>query len=215
MSIDILIYAVLAAILVWRLFSVLGQRNGEEQQRERPNPFTIVTDAEVKPPVGAAARPAPADDGPASLEGVLTRMARIDPGFSEVEFLAGARAAFAMIVDAFARGDSQTLAPLLAPAVEQSFNGEIDRRADIGEKHEVKIRRLNPPEILGARLEGSRAAITVRFVSEQLIRITGADGTVTELGGDKGQEVRDVWTFTRDLSASDPNWELAETSTEA
>ena len=43
MHLDILIYAAVAAFLIYRLNAVLGTRNGSE--RQRPNPFTSPRDA--------------------------------------------------------------------------------------------------------------------------------------------------------------------------
>jgi predicted lipid-binding transport protein (Tim44 family) len=51
------------------------------------------------------------------------------------------------------------------------------------------------------------ATIAVRFVSDQISVTMGADG-LPVAGADAVTEITDVWTFERDLSATDPAWRL-------
>ena len=53
------------------------------------------------------------------------------------------------------------------------------------------------------------AEITVRFVSDQISQTLDRDGKYVS-GADAVMELRDVWTFTRDLARSDPAWRLAQ-----
>ena len=104
-------------LLLFRLRSVLGRRTGNE--RRRPDPFARQTGARSRPMRADRRmrrssmwchRPVCRGDGLAALKAA-------DPSFSDESFLTGARAAFEMIVKAFAAGDTAALQPLLSPDV--------------------------------------------------------------------------------------------------
>jgi len=217
---DILIFAMVAAFLVYRLRSVLGRRHGEE--RQRPNPL-------ARPPQRDAARgddnvvplpgrgaPAPADipppyTGPVSLEEGIKQIRSADPTFEEKYFLTGARAAFEMIVRAFADGDTATLRPLLADDVYDRFAEAIRKRQAAGETLETRIEAFESVDLAEARMEGRNALVTVRFTTQQVNVTVDAEGNVVDGDPDDAAEVIDLWTFSRNTRSSDPNWLLVET----
>lgn len=216
--IDILIFAMIAAFLVYRLRSVLGRRHGEE--RQRPNPYT--------PPPPQAQRPAdnviqipqrqpsPLDDvppgEPVSLAQGIAQIRAVDPSFDEKGFLQGARAAFEMIVGAFAQGDKDTLRPLLAPDVFANFETAIDARRQAGETMETRIAAFDEVDVTAARMLGPEARVTIRFQTQQVSVVRGRDGAVVDGDAEQPAEVVDLWTFARDTRTRDPNWLLVETA---
>ena len=127
---------------------------------------------------------------PASGNGLLD-IQHADPGFDTAEFLEGARAAYTQIVEAFAKGDVAALKPLLSPDVLAAFEAGIRGRTAAP----VPLTKLNDARIVGAQLEGRAAEITVAFAADF-----------------SGQAVTDVWSFTRTLDSTDPNWVLVATS---
>jgi len=234
--IDILIFAMIAAFLVYRLRSVLGRRTGEE--RQRPNPFAAprpgqardpdadkvipmpdrgpgdrggAPDPPAPPPAVPAAAPAATSNEPASLAAGLAQVHAADPSFEEKSFLQGATAAFEMIVTAFAKGDTPTLRPLLSDDVHDSFAGAIRERASRGETLETRIERLRDADLIEARVDGRTALITIKFVSDQINATRDAQGTVLDGHADHAQEVVDIWTFARNTRSRNPNWTLVET----
>lgn len=154
--------------------------------------------------------PIAADAAPDIKQG-LTRLRLADPRFDLDHFLEGARTAFAMIVEAFARGDKATLEPLLAPPVFASFAAAIDERAHRGHTLETRLHAIRAAEVLAADLDGHTARITVRFTSEQSNCTRDAAGRLVEGDPDAVETVVDVWTFERDVRSPDPNWLLVET----
>lgn len=213
------IFAIIAGIVIFRLRSVLGKRTGEE--RQRPNPFARPGD----PPQGAPqplgrgrlalvppAAP-PAANEPMSLAAALTRIHQADASFDEPQFLAGARAAYEMIIAAFAASDIATLKNLLAPPVLANFSQAIDAREKAGESLTIAIRSIEDVDLSEARLEGRTAIITVRYVSHQS-RVT-RDKAGEIIDGDPNESVEsiDLWSFARDTTSSDPNWQLIATRT--
>ncbi len=197
---SIVLFAVIAAFLLYRLLSVLGQRTGEE--RPRPNPVERAPDlpqdslgapGKILPFPIPSQRPEPRPvDEPRSLQEGIAELAQFDRSFDEPGFLGGARAAFEMIVKAFADGDSAALRPLLSDDVFRDFNGAIQAR---GGPEPMPLVRIIAADLADVRMDGPIALVTVRFVSEQ----TG------------GEEIIDLWTFCRDVRSPDPNWQLSKT----
>lgn len=222
--IEIIIFAMIAAFLVYRLRSVLGRRTGEEQQR--PNPYTRnePNNGPAKTPAdnvvslperGRSVPPLPpvADDEPVSLAAALAQIKAVDPSFDEKYFLQGASAAFGMTVDAFARGDTATLKPLLNDTVYENFARAIADRQRAGQSLETAIHEISDAEVIEARLDNSTALLTVKFTSLQMNVVRDAAGNVVDGDPDAVIEATDVWTFARNTRARDPNWSLVETRT--
>jgi predicted lipid-binding transport protein (Tim44 family) len=209
--IDIIFFAAVALFIAMRLRGVLGRRTGHERRPEPP-----VTPSK---PDNVVKLPGREDhDGPfghvqdAELRAGLNAVRRHDPEFDLEHFLGGARGAFEMIVGAFARGDADTLRPLLADDVYAGFADALEQREAAGETLETEIVGMKAVEVVDARMDGSRALVTVRFTSDQMNVTRDANGAVVD--GDPNQlaEVIDVWTFSRDTASRDPNWLLVATS---
>ena len=201
--IDILIFAVIAVLLVLRLRSVLGQKTGYEDQsrgKETAERF------EQKPiPIRADVQAA-ANDGHG-----MDALRRAEPSFSEAQFLDGAKAAFGIILSAYAEGDIAQLKRLLSYDLLQSFIQSIQQRASDGEALSITIEDISHVSILNAQVFDNIASVTVDFHSTQTRMITDEGGNVIEDEGTGKLELVDIWTFERDLTLSDPNWKLAET----
>ena len=218
--IEIVIFAMIAAFLVYRLRSVLGRRTGEE--RQRPNPFTVPSN-KARPdnvvPMQERPRPtgdvASASDEPVSLAMALEQIRGVDPNFEEKHFLQGARAAFQMIVEAFAKGDTATLRPLLSDEVYDRFASVIRERQAAGERWETNVVAIREADVVAARLENNTAYVTVQFLSNQTTIVRNAAGEVIEGDADTVEEVTDNWTFARNTRARDPNWALVGTGAAA
>jgi predicted lipid-binding transport protein (Tim44 family) len=229
-----IIMVVLALLIFWKLRSVLGQRTG----RERPpyDPFaardqmrgstgdkvvtlpTRTVEQGAKP-VEKPPEPPPdpvdrwkgiAAAGSATAAG-LDAIVAADKSFDPRHFLTGARAAYEMIVVAFAQGDRRTLREWLSKDVYDSFDTVIRDRESRGETAETRFVSIDTTEIAGAELRGRTAQLTTRFVS-QLVSVTrDKAGNVTDGNADAVTDVTDVWTFARDVTSRDPNWKLVAT----
>ena len=224
-----IIFLALAVFIFLRLRSVLGQRTG----RERPpyDPYSArdavrgATNDNVVTLPGRGGETAQkpvdtsepgerwkgiAETGSAVAAG-LDSIAREDKTFDAKHFIAGARAAYEMIVLAYAEGDRRSLKNLLSREVYDGFEGAIRERENKGDTVETRFVAIDKSDISGVELRGRTAQVTVRFVS-QLISVTrDKSGNVIEGNPDKVTDVTDVWTFARDLSSRDPNWKLVAT----
>ena len=152
------------------------------------------------------------DDAIGGLRAGLEQIRRADQEFVPKRFIQGAQAAFEMVVDSFAKGDTATLRPLLGDDVYDEFAAAIRER--MAEEHiqETTIVALDAAEIISAEMRSSTARVTVKFVSQQINVVRDKDGE--EVGGDSSliERVTDIWTFARNTRSSDPNWALIETS---
>ncbi len=212
---DIILFAMVAVFLVLRLRSVLGRRTGNERRRDLFPRRAAPASDNVATLVESDTRSARlADDGsPANTvaEG-LNRVRRANPSFEPSHFIGGARAAFEMIVAAFANGDKEVLRPLLSDEVFQQFATAIDERVAAKETLETRIDKLDAVDIVEAELIGSTAQLTLKLVSKQINVTRAMDGSIVDGDPDHPVEKTDYWTFARDARSADPNWMLIATS---
>ena len=223
--IDIILFAMIAAFLILRLRSVLGRHRNDGRPQRDPyeKPRTLSTDEAVvtlpdraEPLRGTWRRAeAPAIDPSATpLEAAIAQIRIADPRFDLREFVAGAKAAFEMVVEAFAKVDRKTLQMLLAPEVYENFEGAIREREEKNHTLENTLIRIVTVEPVEAELDGSQASITLKIVSEQVNVTRNAAGEVVDGNANHITEVVDIWTFSRDLRSRDPNWKLVATRSE-
>jgi predicted lipid-binding transport protein (Tim44 family) len=141
----------------------------------------------------------------------LDAIAAAEPSFDPEHFLSGAKAAYEMIVVAFAAGDRQTLHSLLAKDVLDSFEGAISQREKRGEKIETTLVSIDKANIEDAQLRSNTAQISVRF-SSKLITVThDRNGKIIDGSPDTVVDMVDIWTFAHETGARDPNWKLVAT----
>jgi predicted lipid-binding transport protein (Tim44 family) len=227
-NIDIILIALVAVFLVLRLRSVLGRRTGNERPPTQdpftppPPPFptseprrdggNVVTMPRSEPPP-AANGAAPVDVASAASDGV-NRIRAADPTFDPIGFARGARGAFEMIVGAFAKGDAASLRTLLDGPTFNSFESALRERQ--GRRHTLETNLIGfvSSDIVNAEMEGSRALVTVRFVTEQINVTRDPDGLAVEGNPNTVDRVTDLWTFARDTRSNDPNWLLVRTASE-
>src|SRR5262245_36974267 len=216
---EIVLFAMVAGFLILRLRSVLGRRTGNE--RRRPDPIAARTAAEearerevsalpdrTRPPAPEVV-PAAVADSAASAG--LEQIASVDRSFDSDYFITGAKRAFETIVQAFAKGDSTSLRPLLSDEVFAQFDGAIKTREDAKQTLTTTLVGIREAEITEASLESRIARIAVKFVSEQINVTRDSEGRVVDGDPTASATVTDIWTFARNTSSRDPNWHLVAT----
>jgi predicted lipid-binding transport protein (Tim44 family) len=218
--IDILFFAMVAAFIALRLRSVLGRRTGHERRRtggfepaRRNGAGDNVVALPDRPVSATEADPAIGELADGGLKAGLTQIRLADHRFDLKGFIAGAKAAFEMIVEAYAAGEKGTLRPLLAEDVFAGFAGAIDQREAAGHSLDTQLITIRDAQPVEAGMQGSLARITMRFASEQINVVRDAEGNVLEGDPATAEEVVDLWTFERDTRSPDPNWLLVETRT--
>ena len=229
---NILLIAV-ALVVFWRLRSVLGTRTGTEKP-----PFDLfgskqpgaqdATGAVMRVPDSAPVAandagdrdPPPAiwkgyaDEG-SPLASTLLKMAESDPTFTPKAFVEGAKLAYEMIIEAFAKGDKPALKNLLSKEVFDGFSKVIDARVSQGQRVDSRFVGIDRSTIQQASLAGRKASITMEFVSELISATYDKAGQVIDGDPKEIRQVTDVWTFERDVGSRDPNWKLVATEAPA
>jgi predicted lipid-binding transport protein (Tim44 family) len=226
----------IAVVVLWRLRSVLGTRTGNERaprnplQRGRQNApqkteGNVTTLARPMPEPTPAAVPDPdrralkleaeidqLSHGDGHIATGLKAIADADPSFMPKAFLEGAKAAYEMIVTAFATGDRKTLKSLLDKEVYDGFEKAIADREAASRKVDFTFVGLPKVEITEAEVDRRDARVTVRFNAEVVQATRDKDGALIEGNADQVQTIADEWTFARSPKSRDPNWKLVATN---
>lgn len=198
-----------AAFLALRLYMVLGKRTGHEQEvLPRAAEERIVKPAPRPDPV-ADTRDVPALGGTATNG--LRALVAADPRFDAVEFVEGAKGAYRMILEAFWKGDRDTLSWLAEADVAGAFGDAIAAREAAGQTLDNRLVQIERAAIVGASVDRGVARISVRFDADIAAATRDKDGNLVSGSLTDAVEQHDVWTFTRTLNSADPNWKLAET----
>jgi predicted lipid-binding transport protein (Tim44 family) len=228
-SILTLIFLVLAVVIFLKLRSVLGRRTGHE--RPRYDPYSApdtngapVRDNVVTLPRGEAPRVSNELDDEtfakrlkqvaaegSQAAGKLQAIAKADRSFDPMHFMKGARAAYEMIVTAYAEGDRKTLKNLLSRDVYESFAEAISERERNGDTVDFKFVGITNAEIIDAELAGRTINVTVKFVSDVITATRNRAGEVVDGNPTQITDVVDGWTFSRDVSSANPNWRVVAT----
>ena len=213
----IVILALVALFIGLRLYSVLGERSGHEQQ---PILKPADQDARVEPrPAQPSVAPPIAQDSgdlaflPTAGPGIRAILAA-DPGFDVARFLEGGKAAYRMILEAFWKGDLDAMRSHVDAHVYETFAGAVEQREKDGFKLDNRLVAIEQAIIAEATIERSLAVLTVRFEADIAAITRNAEGEVVAGSMSDAVQTRELWTFRRDLSSSDPNWLLIETDEE-
>lgn len=215
---DIILFAMIAAFLVFRLRSVLGRRTGHQR---RPPSKLADTSKEAPSEDQNLELPDRSDDSSSVVldeakadDPIATGLLKIkeaDPRFSASNFLEGARGAFEIIVKAYSDGDEKTLQTLLNDEVLVKFSALILERKTASQILETAIIGIKSVEIIDARIDGRTAFVGVEIISEQINVLRNKVGVAIEGDDNQITEVTDLWTFARNVRARTPNWILVET----
>ncbi|MCU0732672.1 MAG: Tim44/TimA family putative adaptor protein [Hyphomonas sp.] len=192
--IEVLILAAVALFVLWRLYVALG-RGGDERPMQRPAPAPEQRERTSEAPAPSPRRndmERPIFTGPAAAG--LEDIYNADRSFTSEDFLRGAKAAYSMIVAAYARGDRAALRPLLDDDVYEAWDAAITAREASGERP-FELLRIKRAEIERAELDSGIARVWVRYEAEL------GDGEIT-------RTAKEIWTFKREVASTDPNWLL-------
>ena len=215
--VSIIILALVALFVGLRLYSVLGERTGHEQQLSL-KPADEGKVAGPRPAVAAAGQAVPSEPLdtaylPTAGPGVRALLAA-DPSFDVARFLEGAQSAYRMILEAFWQGRIDDVRGFLDPEIAGAFDEAIAEREAAGQRLDNRLIAIEQAVIAAATLVGKVASITVRFEADIAAVTRDAEGNVLAGSLSDAVQTRDRWTFRRDLGSSDPNWILIETDDE-
>jgi predicted lipid-binding transport protein (Tim44 family) len=209
---QLLVLAGIAIFLILKLRSVLGTRDGFEKP---PVPSEGMRPRLVETPIAGETDPDITDHVPAGSPSAqaLAQIKKIEPGFSVNEFLSGARGAYEMILIAFEHGELEKIRPFLTAEVEESFEASISDREAKGLKIQANFTGIREMAIDEVRFDPTTkfAELTLRFTGELTAVVRNKAGEIVDGSPTAIKRQRDVWTFERQIGASDPNWQLSAT----
>jgi len=184
---DIIIFAVIAVFIIYRLRSVLGKRTGYQKKIKQQE----FVKKETKPQQNKIPQ---LTENEKKLEIVYKKV----NSFDHKTFLEGAKKAFEIIITAFNKGDKKTLNGLVSKDVYAAFETAIDSGSN---NPNSQFYSLIVDGIEDAKVESGKITIAVNFISEQIL-------------SDNEENVvknKDTWVFERPESSTGPSWTLVST----
>ena len=190
MYIDIILFAVLAAVLATNLYKVLGKKTISEDITSRKKSMKIKEDKNIF--------------SEEVLDYSQKQILSLDKDFSFPMFLDGAKSAFNMIVNAYKNKKIQSVKDLLSPEVYENFKKSISK---ISNKEE---------DVKTFQIVSLKAAIINIEVIEKLVKIkvefSSLQETILKNNINNSLEVKDIWVFQRQMDSDSLMWKLIEVS---
>ena len=184
---DIIIFAVIAVFIIYRLRSVLGKRTGFQKNINQQEFVKKETKSdEVKIPQ--------LKESEQKLENVYKKV----KSFNHREFLEGAKKAFEIIITAYNKGDKSTLKNLVSKDVYAAFEGAINSGSN---NPGSQFYSLVIDGIEDAKVENGNITIAVNFTSEQIMS-ENEESVVKN---------KDTWIFEKPENSKGPSWTLVST----
>jgi predicted lipid-binding transport protein (Tim44 family) len=213
---EVIVFALLAAYLFFRLWNVLGTRTGQEKQRFDfiNTPENTEKDNIIILPPRPMNTEAEGPEIPPALQEKITNLQGLDTRFEPTRFITAAQRILDKVIIAFARGDLDTLRKFVAPHVYEIYERSIAQRLSKNQKREATVENIHSRIVDVDVLADGNASIQVEFISSQCITTLEADGTSFDNPSKLTVTIRDTWTFTRSLTAADPVWYVSATKSE-
>jgi predicted lipid-binding transport protein (Tim44 family) len=214
----IVILALVALFIGLRLYSVLGERTGHEQQQPILKPADPDARVEARPTAPSMVPPTTQDPGelaflPTAGPGVRAILAA-DPTFDVARFLEGGKAAYRLILEAFWSGNLDAMRNHVDDHVYETFASAVEQRQKDGLKLDNRLIAIEQAVIAEATVDRTIAVLTVRFEADIAAVTRDGEGNVVAGSMSDAVQTRDLWTFRRDTASRDPNWVLIETDEE-
>ncbi|MEQ1510669.1 MAG: Tim44/TimA family putative adaptor protein [Sphingopyxis sp.] len=217
MTSTIIILAMIAAFLGFRLYSALGKHGQSEdgllpRSEERPRTAPVAPSLPI-PQISHPASPVSQGDmvyEPTAELGIRAILSA-DRHFDVARFLSGAKGAYRLILEAFWQGDKDALRGLCDEDSFTAFADAIDARASRAETLNNRLVVIDKATIVDAGIAAGIARITVRFDADIAAVTRNADGKIVAGSMSDASATQDVWSFVRAIASNDPNWLLDET----
>ena len=187
---DLIIFAGIAAFLIFRLRNVLGKRTGFENNNNIKPIINKATNNEEK-----------INKNIPDLEDNISELKKayeILDNFDHKNFLDGAKVAYETIINAFNSGDKKTLKSLLTPNTFLAFEEAINNKNNDPNSQVFSLIIERIEEVL---VVNEKIIISIKFLSEQFKN--NDENTITKK--------QDTWTFQKLINTGDPKWLLAST----
>ena len=187
--IDIILFAVIAAVLATNLYRVLGKRTVSEKK-----PFkNKAMENEIKDSIFSEQ----------VMEYSQKQILDLDKNFSFHNFIQGAKEAFKIIVEAFNNKKVEEIKHLVSTEVYDNFQKAIDVKNNNYETFNISSVKAS---ILNIEVVKNYANIKVKFLSSQKVTL---NNKIKNL-----ENIKDIWTFEKDMTTNSLVWKLVEVGTD-
>ena len=199
---DILIFAIIAIFLVFRLKNILGTKAELDETKVKKdkdtNNFSNVISIDKKQTKD-------------EYDKEVIKIQQIDKSFNKQEFLSGSEVFFKMVLDSFVLGNLDKVKDFIKPSILKNFNLVINERKKEKETLIIDIKSINKIELISATVSKANIKINVLFETFQIKALK--DKTENIIDGDINEEilVKDIWVFERKIDDINPNYTLIET----
>ena len=186
--IDIILLAMIAGFIFLRLRGILGKRSGFEGKA--PPQFEEIL-KNVQPET-------------------KTKLSDKFDEDAQKEFLKGAKIAYETVITDFSDNDNKitTSRPLLNGEIYNQFNDALKERSSRGHFAEITFIGINSAKIKEHKKIGNILNVTVDFIAEVITCIKDKDKKIISGDPEKIKKIYDTWVFSRDITSSNPNWQL-------
>ena len=202
--IDIIIFAIIAIFLVYRLKSILGQNSDGNEQNNKID----IGEKNFSNVVKLGNKQSNINENKTSKESIYID----DPEFNEKNFLKGAQNFFEMVIDSFVKGDLKDIERYIDDKLIKNFKLVIDERLQEEESLKIDIIKMISIDIKDVKKLKNFLRISVLFESEQIKVLKDKKGKIIDGDQKKSIIVKDLWTFEKKIQSKDLNWILVETS---
>lgn len=202
--IDIIIFAVIAIYLIYRLKNILGQNTGFDQNSESKDLDNKKFGNVVKLKSLNASKDKRIHEN---------KIKTVDKSFSEEEFINGAKVFFKMVIQNFVKGNLSSVSSYISKNLLKSFEKAIQDRNKDSEILIIDLLNIKSTSIQNVELNNKKIKISVLFETEQIKALKDQNNKIIDGDLKASITVKDIWSFERDVKSTDVNWTLVETST--
>ena len=202
--IDIIIFAIIAIFLVFRLKSILGQNSDVNEQNNKID----IGEKDFTNVVKLGNKKSDVNEAKIKMDSLYSE----DPNFNEKEFLKGAQNFFEIVIDCFVKGDLKNIKMYIDDKLIKNFQLVIDERLQEEESLKINIVKMISIQIKDVKKLNNFLRVSVLFESEQIKVLKDKKGKIIDGDQKKSILVKDLWTFEKKIQSKDLNWILVETS---
>ena len=207
--IDIIIFAIIAVFLIFRLRNILGEKTGFDPKAD--NQSKTPKNEKVSNVVDFTKKVENLKEYEFSSE--IREIMKIDNSFKIDEFISGANTFFKMVVNGFVEGNIENIKKYVKPKIFKDFQNAIDERINEKEKLIIDILSINDTKIKNIKIKGNIVKLEVIFDTVQIKALQDINDEIIDGDLDEKIVVKDMWTFERNFKLQSKNWTLIETST--
>lgn len=138
----------------------------------------------------------------------LTRIKAYDESFSEKKFLKGAKTAFSWFYDFLNKDDDKSLEKLASPKIYAEMINWLNELDEKNQKPFIDVEFLQDPEVVDCRTIAKTAFIDVKY--DVILKTTIKNKESEEIDSQEDKKESVIWTWAKNITSTDPNWQLDE-----